>query len=165
MALITHSALERRYGCNLGFNKSARLENEPYQFVGAAPAAQLKGEIRHSAQRLRFNLSTLPPFNRRAAAQRLSGFHHSGTAKSLALRSRNSYCETVSVEYISPMIACSPRKALPMSAPKTTTLQKSYGDWNGFVKTVHGSIGRNLGGGKVICSNASPKNTARKEIL
>jgi hypothetical protein len=45
MTLITHSASERRYGCNLGFNKSARSENEPYQFVGAAPAAQLKSEV------------------------------------------------------------------------------------------------------------------------
>jgi hypothetical protein len=37
-------AFERRYGCNLGFNKSARLENEPYQFVEAAPPL-LKSQV------------------------------------------------------------------------------------------------------------------------
>jgi hypothetical protein len=44
MALMKRSAFERRYACYLGFDKSARSENEPYQFMGAAPPL-LKSEV------------------------------------------------------------------------------------------------------------------------
>jgi hypothetical protein len=40
-----------------------------------------------------------------------------------------------------------PIKKIPN--PKTSNWKTVYGDWKGFVKAVHKSIGRNLGNGIV----------------
>jgi hypothetical protein len=40
-----------------------------------------------------------------------------------------------------------PVKQVKIPAPSSGDWKKAYGSWEGFVKEIHKSIGRNLGGG------------------